>query len=274
MNKRKRRTNERKYFIYAFLGVVLILAVIRFAKPEWIGLAQKPQRKETVQTKRMEDSIDIQRKRNDDLLLRSRNALNISPEADKFQRSRLINVPGYEKTFADMNDIQLTTAERLGVPPVSNRNEANRNKKNLVYIGASPYYYVQPLRQSIPYLVPCAARLLESIAHTFIDSLAVKGIPFHKLIITSVLRTEEDVTKLLNFNQNASTQSCHRFGTTFDISYNRYRTVEDPLGKPRHQVRNDTLKWVLAQVLRDQKALGTCYVKYEVHQGCFHVTVR
>lgn len=98
--------------------------------------------------------------------------------------------------------------------------------------------------------------------------------PFHKLIITSVLRTEDDVTRLRNFNTNASSQSCHRYGTTFDISYNRYVTVEDPDGPERRRVRNDTLKWILSEVLYDQRMLGTCYVKYEVKQGCFHVTAR
>ena len=45
-------------------------------------------------------------------------------------------------------------------------------------------------------------------------------------------------------------------------------------GEPRRQVRNDTLKWVLAEVLRDMRESGRCYVKYEVKQGCFHITVR
>lgn len=38
-------------------------------------------------------------------------------------------------------------------------------------------------------------------------------------------------------------------------------------------VRNDTLKWVLSEVLRDFREQGRCYVKYEVKQGCFHMTV-
>ena len=30
----------------------------------------------------------------------------------------------------------------------------------------------------------------------------------------------------------------------------------------------------LAEVLDDQRKMGTCYVKYEVHQSCFHITAR
>ena len=75
-------------------------------------------------------------------------------------------------------------------------------------------------------------------------------------------------------NHNASENSCHLHGTTFDIGYNRYKTVYDPDGPERRAVRDDTLKWVLSEVLRDMREEGRCYVKYEIKQGCFHVTVR
>lgn len=42
----------------------------------------------------------------------------------------------------------------------------------------------------------------------------------------------------------------------------------------RREVRSDTLKWVLSEVLRDMREQGRCYIKYEVKQGCFHMTVR
>ena len=162
----------------------------------------------------------------------------------------------------------------LRVTPVKNRADAEARKKELVYIGSSPYYHIDPLRQSIPYLVPRAAILLQDIGQTFFDSLYVKGVPLHRFIVTSVLRTEEDVSRLRRFNGNATENSCHLYGTTFDICYNRYETVEDPNGPPRWQVRNDTLKFVLSEVLRDMREQGRCYIKYEVKQGCFHMTVR
>lgn len=36
----------------------------------------------------------------------------------------------------------------------------------------------------------------------------------------------------------------------------------------------DTLKLVLAEVLRDLKQADRCYVKYEIKQACFHITSR
>ena len=96
----------------------------------------------------------------------------------------------------------------------------------------------------------------------------------HRLIVTSVLRTQEDVGRLRRFNGNATENSCHLYGTTFDICYNRYETLEDPNGPHRRAVRNDTLKYVLSEVLRDMRQQGRCFIKYEVKQGCFHMTVR
>ena len=98
--------------------------------------------------------------------------------------------------------------------------------------------------------------------------------PFHQFVVTSVLRSQNDLDKLKEVNHNVSENSCHLYGTTFDIGYNRYKTVSDPDGKPLREVGNDTLKWVLSEVLRDLREEGRCYVKYEVKQGCFHVTVR
>jgi hypothetical protein len=39
-------------------------------------------------------------------------------------------------------------------------------------------------------------------------------------------------------------------------------------------VRDDTLKWVLSEVLRDLRQAGACHVKHERKQGCFHITVK
>ena len=187
---------------------------------------------------------------------------------------RVGSVANYKNSFPDSNAVQLTAAQRWGVKPVANRVDAEHRKSELVYIGASPYYHVDPLHQSIPYLVPRAAVLLQDIGSAFFDSLYVRGIPLHRVIVTSVLRTQEDVAKLRRFNGNASENSCHLYGTTLDICYNRYETVSDPDGPARRAVRNDTLKWVLSQVLRDMREQDRCYVKYEVKQGCFHLTVR
>jgi len=189
-------------------------------------------------------------------------------------KHRIMSVPSYAEAFPDSNNVQLACAARYGVSPVDNRDDAEHRKSELVYIDASPFFHVDPLKQSIPYLVPRAAVLLNDIGRAYFDSLQIKGVPLHKFIVTSVLRTRDDVKKLRNYNRNATENSCHLYGTTFDICYNRYVTVQHPDGPKRRSVRNDTLKWVLSEVLRDMRMHNRCYVKYEVKQGCFHITVR
>lgn len=188
-------------------------------------------------------------------------------------RNRINSVPGFSKTFPDQNDVQLLAAQKWGVKPVHNREDAEKRKAELVYVGSNPYFHVDKLNNSIAYLIPRASVLLQDMGRAFFDSLQCKGIPLHKIIVTSVLRTTDDVERLRLRNSNATQNSCHLYGTTFDICYNRYTTVEAP-GEQRRAVRNDTLKWVLSEVLRDMRDANRCYIKYEVKQGCFHITTR
>lgn len=187
---------------------------------------------------------------------------------------RIRGVYSYDKCFPDVQDVQIVAARRWGVRPVRNRAQAEERKNELVYVGSNPYFVIDKgMTRSIPYLVPRAAHLLQDISRNFLDSLYLKGKPLHRLIVTSVLRSEADVELLRQENGNASPESCHRFGTTFDIAYNRYNTVCPP-GEQRREVGSDTLMWVLSEVLRDLREQKRCYVKYEKKQGCFHITTR
>lgn len=190
------------------------------------------------------------------------------------KKHKIYSVPSFKACFPDTQSVQLAAAMKWGVKRVKNREDAEKRKSELVYVGANPYYHIDKLYSSIPYLVPRAAVLLQDIGQAFFDSLYVKGINLHRPIVTSVLRTEADVTKLRRHNGNATENSCHLYGTTFDICYNRYETVQAPDGPERRAVRNDSLKYVLCEVLRDMREQGRCYIKYEVKQGCFHMTVR
>ena len=192
---------------------------------------------------------------------------------DDYTPHKIFSVSSFKTAFPDTNAVHLVPAMKYGVKIVKDREDAEKRKSELVYIASSPYYSVDNLRESIPYLVPRASVLLQDIGRAFYDSLFVKGIPFQQFIVTSALRTQEDVDNLRKHNRNASENSCHRYGTTFDICYNRYKAVQTK-ELPRREVRSDSLKWVLSEVLRDMRERGRCYVKYEVRQGCFHVTTR
>ena len=188
-------------------------------------------------------------------------------------KHRIFSVPHFGNTFPDQQDVQILAANKHGVSPVQNREEAEHSKGKLVYVGSNPFFYVDKLNNSIPYLVPRASVLLQDIGRAYFDSLQIKGIPLHKIIVTSILRTKDDVAKLRTRNGNATENSCHLYGTTFDVCYNRYKQIQTRQ-QPRRQVQNDTLKWVLSEVLRDMRDRNRCIVKYEVKQGCFHITVK
>lgn len=277
------KVSKREY-TKVFMTVVLLLFLVRLIFP---GVARSGQNKkeggdsikENIQPFVLQDSADHHPSDQDQVnrvsyLPDDLAAFTVFFNADgSLAKHRIISVPDFQNTFSDENDVQLVAAGRLGVKPVENRKDAAREKGRLVYVGSNPYFYIEPLHSSIPYLVPRAAVLLQDIGQSYYDSLQLKNIPLHQIIVTSVMRSKEDVHNLRSHNGNATQHSCHMYGTTFDVSYNRYRTVEAP-GENRRKVRNDTLKWVLSEVLNDMHKHNRCFIKYEINQGCFHITVR
>ena len=183
-------------------------------------------------------------------------------------------VVSYKRSFGDLNDAHLEAAKKIGVKPLKDREAAEKLGGKVVEIKSGKLYQVDSLTHSIPYLVPKASTLLDSIGANFLDSLESKGLNPNQIIVTSVLRTQDDVKRLGKRNINASQNSAHVYGTTFDITYKRFHKVEDPDGRPMQDVRADTLKLVLSEVLRDLKKKEKCYIKYELKQACFHITAR
>lgn len=183
-------------------------------------------------------------------------------------------VISYRRSFGDLNEKHLNIAQTIGIRPLADRAEAETMTGQLAHIATCEHYAVDSLTHSVPYLVPGAAALLDSIGVNFLDSCAAKGLNPNKVVVTSVLRTQDDVKRLRRRNTNASLNSAHAYGTTFDVSWKRFCKVEDPDGRPLQDVSPDTLKLVLSEVLRDLKQAGHCYVKYELKQGCFHITSR
>ena len=183
-------------------------------------------------------------------------------------------VVSYKRSFPDLNDKHLEVAKAVGIRPLEDREEAESMKEKLTHITDNEFYVVDSLTHSIPYLVPRASALLDTIGSNFLDSLAAKGLNPNQVSVTSVLRTQSDVKRLRRRNGNASANSAHCFGATFDVSWKRFKKVEDEDGRPLQDVGSDTLKLVLSEVLRDLRQAEKCYIKYELKQGCFHITAR
>ena len=165
-----------------------------------------------------------------------------------------------------MNGKHLKAAKEWGIVPIKKEEDFEERLRMMEKIESCRYYEVDELTHSLPYLVPRAEKLLETIGRNFRDSLDSKDLPSRKIIVTSVLRTASTIKKLRKKNINASANSAHVYGTTFDIAYARYKGAK--------KEETDKLKSVLAEVLQDLRKRELCYVRYEYKQGCFHITVR
>lgn len=265
---RRRLRKDRVGLLLAIIVaiVVLILWLCGVFSPRGGGMG----RNRSIKV----DTVMEHARKVDLIFSKPRASVNLRDKDGKPVSMPVIGVEDYKAEFPDMNDVQLATAKRLGISEIDDRDEATSRKKELVYMGASPLYRVEHLAHSVPYLTPRAQRLLNEIALSFIDSLQRKGLPFYRPIVTSVLRTKKDVECLRRVNPNASANSCHQYGTTFDICYNSFWKVIDPDDHSKKQVWDGKLKEVLGEVLRDQRNRGTCYIRYEAHQACFHITAR
>ena len=176
----------------------------------------------------------------------------------------------YLNLFNDKQDRQIKAARKVGLNEVpSTRADIDGMLDQLEKVKNSKAYSLAPMSHSVPYLRPNAKAALDQIGIAFRDSLKSKGLPDYKIIVTSILRTKEDVERLQKTNSIATSNSCHCYGTTFDISYKQFERVS--LGKSMSQ---EDLKKVLGEVLRDQRKAGNIYVKHEVSQPCFHITSR
>ena len=182
----------------------------------------------------------------------------------------------YASLFNDQNGVQLKSAAQFGLKqPLKNRDAADDVKDGLVRIKDNNHYSIAKLTHSIPYLTDGAAELLDMIGKNFLDSLESKGLNPNKIIVTSVLRTQEDIKKLQKSgNPNAVKNSAHCYATTFDIAYAYYDKTWFKNFRFCESVEPETLKKVLGEVLRDLRRQKKCYVKYEVKQRCFHITTK
>lgn len=178
----------------------------------------------------------------------------------------------YKLKFNDLQVKQHAVASTIGLSrPPKDRNDAASMRKSLVEIKTNDNYIVDSLTHSVPYLIPSAKRELDSIGAEWADILRRNDLPHYRFYVTSVLRTQEDIKYLQRSgNINSVTQSCHCYGTTFDLAYMRYNKVT----RTRDYMHEDNLKLVLGQVLLNHQRAGKIYVKYEAKQSCFHVTVR
>ena len=195
--------------------------------------------------------------------------LNDLGDDGNVQRLHVNALGRLREVFNDTNDMQLPAAMAGGIDPVNDLRSAYHLKRPIQRIYSCDEFVLDSLWMSMPYLVPRAAQLLKDIGRTFQDTVHARGGGDYRIKVTSVLRTEYSASRLRRRNRNASEQSCHRYGTTFDISWTKFDCMDTT-----RLVSLEDLKNILAEVIQDKRQQGRCYAIYERKQGCFHVTVR
>lgn len=195
--------------------------------------------------------------------------VNFDPEQDVMRLPTYI-VPGpLKEIFRDTNDLQLPAAIKNGIEPITDFRSAWHTKRPMQLIYSCDEYMIDTLTMSMPYLVPRAAQLLKDIASDFQDTIRSRGKANYRLRVTSLLRTDHSVKRLMRRNRGATEQSCHRYGTTFDISWVKFDCLDST-----RMVSLEDLKNILAEIVYNHRRQGRCYAIYERRQGCFHITVK
>lgn len=196
-------------------------------------------------------------------------SMGLIAEAEIHRLPTYIEQRPLKEIFNDSNALQLEAAEKNGFKPVRNLRDAYRIDKPLVRIFSCDAYMLDDLSASVPYLVPKAAQLLKEIGYAFQDSVKKRGGKAYRIKVTSVTRTDYSVSKLMRRNRSATENSCHRYGTTVDISWVKFDCLD-----PSMVVSLEDLKNILAEVVLDFRRQGRCYAIFERKSGCLHITVR
>jgi hypothetical protein len=179
--------------------------------------------------------------------------------------------------YRDLNDKQLVYAKKLGVASFKTNQDLKDKKDELLTDGKirkinhSGRYVIEKLDYSHPYLVPEAAELLNDIGKRFKQKLDEndKGNFYFK--VSSLLRTEENQKALSRSNMNASKNSTHLYGTTFDIPYSK--VVKKPFPWVRRDVADASVIKLLSEAIGELRSEGRCLVVTEYNERCFHITV-
>jgi hypothetical protein len=231
-------------------------------------------------------------------IVRNTRALAAQMIAEK--RRAFEQVPALAASEADtlrtfLNAEHVERAMEMGVGPIADHEEALAllQQGKLVQIATNPYYAVQEMDYSVPYVTPHTSNLLTLIGMRFQQALQEQGLPLYRYVITSATRTVEDQERLRGVNGNAADTSSHVFGTTVDLHYQEFdyspdqdstadgfwisRSLLQRLLRRELSHLNDErqarLKAILGRVLTELQDEGAVLVIYERLQPVYHLTL-
>ena len=175
----------------------------------------------------------------------------------------------YSAAFNDLQSRHLPVAKKnaFKTAPFQDRDSFSSQGQDLRKIRSNRYYKVARLTHSLPYLTSHTEEELRSIARDFQVRNTQNDLPYSRLLVTSLLRTTEDINCLRKVNANSVLDSPHLYGTTCDIAWSLYQC-------PKRSSDGNQYLASLADVLKEHRDAGKIYVRYETKERCFHITVR
>lgn len=199
-------------------------------------------------------------------------ANNCSLIFDIPEEIKVVELPSYAEALNDSVHHYFQSSVRNGIGTTLRTSQEIPSyvaEGKLVSIEENQYFHIDELTYSYPYLTGEAKELLEIIALRFRSKVSESQWPDAKICVTSMFRTANTLLKLRKKNRNATLQSAHLHGTSFDLSYAVFLSNKRISNKGLQH-----LKEVLAKTLYELRYIGRCWVTYERRQTCFHIVVR
>lgn len=200
----------------------------------------------------------------------------IKREVNKMLHPKSVGTVRVDK-YKDFNALHLIHAKKGGTTPFETNNdfkekiEELEKEDQLVKITDNSYYRICRLTHSHPYLTPDAEQFLEDLGKRFRKKLNEKDLPEYYFQVSSLLRTRENQKKLSRSNGNATSNSSHMYGTTFDIPYTT--VIKRTFLWNEAEITDGNASKLLSEALGELRKEGRCVAVTEYNEACFHVTV-
>jgi hypothetical protein len=189
----------------------------------------------------------------------------------------------------DKNREQVASAQRLGMRASGEGHIRTLVREGrMVALGDSTQWWVlRDMDHSTPYVTPDGRAMLVELGRRFHARLDSAGLPRYRMKVTSALRTSETQEDLRKINSYASaTTSAHEFGTTVDVSHERFAVPAPPAGAAAAlwEIEADTLEEVgkehakvlqaiLGRAIAEMRDAGMLFVMMENKQPVYHMTL-
>jgi hypothetical protein len=189
----------------------------------------------------------------------------------------------------------LAAVRRAGLEPGRSDEELpdymNRGRLVDAQGGDDAAYFYYNVKKRYRLLTPDAVRGLGELTARFQSTLGrKKPLPPVKIAISSAVRPQQYQADLMARNVNASLETTHAYGASFDIFYDEYFVVlPAPAPSDRAGFIIESLnrrfgfllgaalrrqfQAALAETLMQMQDEGALYAIYEKRQRCYHVTI-